>query len=557
MSSVGSPGRRGELSGTAHLYQGSGLSGYVGKLSEVSWIKRITDHLTDSLPASNQEISWNLLNDILDADVEFSFFTDEEYLLAVDEDYVEPLQLPHINTAVLLSEAYFHCVNGDFYFIEREAFLAELMAIYRAGQPPSWPQRPFLGICNMVWAIAARWMHIVGLAERINLENHILFFARSRSLGLDHRIQFDHPDVQTVQGMGLMVFYLLNNNSIQRAWGFLGQSIRHAVAHGLHLRPANDIPESEQDKRMKLWNSLYRLETLLSVVTGRPQCIQANDIMMPERVSHQNLFSMELSASNFDSPLPWSDMRAAWLKFLGPDQLVATSFTGGMVPWAFFIGTRREPSPGQFPAIMELCHLSAEVSTRLFTVVREHTWFDVQSAMRQLEAKLHAWHQRLPDELKIDYQDTVDFDPRARLDLAMAFYSLKIILYRSCLCEIQIEHESRDSRDFNRACARYCVEAAVQMVGLLPDQASISQVLQVFPWWAMLHYLCQAITVLILELCLGMQHVPQARKVVLAASRKALTYLSEMSGTLTSAMKAWTILNPLFEKAAQRLDGRP
>ena len=117
---------------------------------------------------------------------------------------------------MLLSEAFFHAIHGAFYFVEREQFLNGLMTVLAAGSIPSWSQRPFLAVCNLVWATAARWLQMTGLGERVDAEDHLVYYARARSLGLDHRIHVDHTDVQMVQGMGILAFYLLINNSIQR-----------------------------------------------------------------------------------------------------------------------------------------------------------------------------------------------------------------------------------------------------------------------------------------------------------------------------------------------------
>lgn len=47
-------------------------------------------------------------------------------------------------------------------------------------------------------------------------DTHQDYYARARALGLDHRVVFDHPDIDQVQGMGLLSLYLLFNGSVTR-----------------------------------------------------------------------------------------------------------------------------------------------------------------------------------------------------------------------------------------------------------------------------------------------------------------------------------------------------
>ncbi len=290
-------------------------------------------------------------------------------------------------------------------------------------------------------------------------------------------------------------------------------------------------------------------------MTGRPQCVSFLDVAVPRDVfqaSHSKAGSTSLGV---DKPSSWLDAHSLWLDFLGADRLVAAAFSGGIVDWSSFTAVGLGPSQSHFTASMKLCHINDAVGKRLYSAGNEDTWFDVQNTIRDLEARLHDWSQDLPEELKLDHQEWTAFDPRARLELATAFHSLKMMLYRPCLCEIKIEDESDRSHHFNRERARYCVEAAIHMINILPDTLVDHLILQVLPWWTLLHYLCQAAGVLLLELCLNMQHVEANVEIVIQGLRKALNYVFALSGNSKSALKAWNILHPLFEKALQQYNG--
>ena len=216
LADVGSPGRQGELSGVVQLNQGSGLSGYIGKMSDISWIQRVHEHIEGKSLTFIFELPTAQIDHSAEQTSGMSYLVDQDELLSVDEDFVDPYQYPPVSTAMLLSESFFHALHGTFNFVEREQFLNDLMTVQAAGPINTWSQRGFLAVCNLVWATGARWLQMTELGLRSDAEDHLIYYARARALGLDHRIQFDHADVVTVQGMGILAFYLLTNNSIQR-----------------------------------------------------------------------------------------------------------------------------------------------------------------------------------------------------------------------------------------------------------------------------------------------------------------------------------------------------
>lgn len=144
------------------------------------------------------------------------------------EDYVDPHSIPSWQVAQLLTEAYFHSIQGSFRFIEREQFLRALWHIYDHATITTaldWSQRRTLALANVMWAIGAKWMEMTrpGLQNLYEnegsplIENQLMHYARARALGLDHRVQVDHPNLEMVEGMALLSFYLLSNGSIHRS----------------------------------------------------------------------------------------------------------------------------------------------------------------------------------------------------------------------------------------------------------------------------------------------------------------------------------------------------
>jgi hypothetical protein len=145
---------------------------------------------------------------------EFAYFIDETNVWAADEDLVDEWRWPTLEVALLLSEAYFHALQGAFQSLVREIFPEALLAFPRDKAMLSWAERRWLALANLVWATAPQWLHIAHLAGLEHSEDHLIYYARARALGLDHRILIGHHDVERVQAIGLLAFYLLANSSI-------------------------------------------------------------------------------------------------------------------------------------------------------------------------------------------------------------------------------------------------------------------------------------------------------------------------------------------------------
>ena len=143
------------------------------------------------------------------------------------EDYVDASLVPSGRTVQVLTEAYFESVHGAFRFIDREQFLYDFRQIFDGATVPTvfdHLQRSTLATANVTWAIGAKWIEMTQLdrhtlsnnASAPLIENHLVYYARARSLGLDHRMQIDHPSLGSVQGMAILSFYLLSNGSIHK-----------------------------------------------------------------------------------------------------------------------------------------------------------------------------------------------------------------------------------------------------------------------------------------------------------------------------------------------------
>ncbi|KAK7883596.1 hypothetical protein LTR67_011095 [Exophiala xenobiotica] len=144
---------------------------------------------------------------------------------------------------------------------------------------------------------------------------------------------YDHPDLQQIQAMGLLAFFLtpeqlyisVSQTSFPidgitynaRAWTLLGSAIRHAVSLGLHLKVTDaSMGPSEQSERAKIWYSLYTLEVLLAEITGRPKSITVTDATIPVDLITLQGTRAPGPSSRLEDPL-YSYSRSLWLESIG------------------------------------------------------------------------------------------------------------------------------------------------------------------------------------------------------------------------------------------------
>lgn len=320
-----------------------------------------------------------------------------------------------------------------------------------------------------------------------------------------------------------------------RAWTILGHAIRHATALGLQLRvTAGSISPNQKAIRSRTWWALYSMEITLAEFTGRPASVTTLDVSAP-------IDAMRVGA-NLNS-----DQQTQLLVdgIEGQSSPVARSFS--------FSGAGTPPS--HFSCRVRLAILSHRIYSALYSVGGDMSWSDVQDCVRQFNIELQQWQSKLPPELTVAQMQPLVRTADPRIELAMYYWSVRMILYRPCLCAMEgrIENESKASRDFNHAAALACIEAALAMLGLMPDTPDVGEAYRVLPWWSLLHYVCQAAAVLILELTLGVQHCPSQIGELLDGLRKAMLYLRMMSLSSLSAFKAWRVCRQTMTDATNRL----
>jgi hypothetical protein len=204
-----------------------------------------------------------------------------------------------------------------------------------------------------------------------------------------------------------------------------------------------------------------------------------------------------------------------------------------------------------FPQQIRVSMISHEICVSLYSAGLDCTWSEFQDRVSLLESKIRelAFHDIPPSHLKgwPGYS-------RCQLEFQMAVQSLRMLLYRPCLCnwEGRIRDESAASQIFNRQAAQAGIGAARKVFMFLPETPSAHVVYHTLPWWRLLHVICQAAAFLLLELSLQARHAPQQIPEMVKDVRKALTYLEVLSSYSSSASKAYAVISHSLQKVTSR-----
>ncbi|KEF53696.1 uncharacterized protein A1O9_10096 [Exophiala aquamarina CBS 119918] len=526
---------------------GDGTLGFVGKISELSWIARACSYL-DS-PAMQSSNTKENRDDHYSA-TQFNYYTDDDNLLSIDEDLVDALHWPGDVTVKILSEAFFHALHGIFDSFAREQFLTDLDVFSRIPHPLSWDQRRWLGVANLTWAIASKWLNRSMLNDDPTVEGHLVYYARARALGIDHRIMLNYPGLQGVRASGLLSVYLFINGSINKAWILVGLAMRAAICIGLHLKAADGVLKPSQlEERVRLWYSLYSLEVTVSEVFGKPPSLS---------LGYTTVTLDALKSATDENASILSDAvgsKKLWLDFLRSRRNVTQTMRGGQVPWQNLQFVGYTPPEQHRSFRVQLSRLSNRVMTELYMPNQKVTWAETQERIGTLDTELAEWEQSLPEDLSLQSVVPTSTDPRAKIDLALYYYSIRMILFRPCLCHIRIQGESDTSKKFNSNSAWNCVYAAISIVDIFPDDPTPHEAYQLLPWAMLLHYLGQVMAIFILELCLNMEHFGNSANHLTPHVTKAMSYLWCLTSNSLSAYKAWRIYRRMLSVVSEQVDG--
>lgn len=520
----------------------SQTTGFVGMSSEVQWFRTILSQLDmvenmsfGELSIASQQArrnSYGLDMGSIDKVSSFTYYLDGE---SADLDYiVDPHELPTPETARLLLDCYITTVHSAFPILPTRA-LHEFRRYFTQtgkGHPfrlsPKWQV-----ILNLILAIGAKYSHLIKAEWRGDERDHINYQARAKAYGLHEFGLTNYPDIPQIQITGLLSLYYLSVGQISRAWTVMGTALRFAFALGLHIR--NEDPTASPTKKellVRIWWSLYSLERLLTILTGRPSiivdstCSVPLPIAVPEELLTNDVNQMDMLRSE-----------AATTPASSP--ITNRSFSNTTPPTMPRTSRDTAHSGTFFQATVQLRIITQNVLSSLYsagTMIRPLEL--IHQDIFQLGQSLDQWLESLPPEFNFRTPST-QAHQRERTILGMYYRSAKILLTRPCIGGLG--HGSTDQiflAPFARRAAGVCIETANSALDCIDIQPNSRGLYEYGPWWCVVHHLMQALSVFLLGLVF-MDPTPHDIQVLGPYIRKAISLLYTMEDPVAS--KAYLI----------------
>ena len=194
-------------------------TGFMGKNSELVWIQRLSQQaeLTSGSDSSSsisgrarstQEERETLTTRISDV----TYHSDNLPIMVSEQ--VDAYELPPRHIADILFQAYLDTVHPAFPILGKETFVNQYNTF--SGSQGVKPGDNWRAVLNLIFAIAARYAHLIQADWRGDERDHLIYFTRARMLGFNGDSILDHPELQQIQISGLMAFYLASTDQINR-----------------------------------------------------------------------------------------------------------------------------------------------------------------------------------------------------------------------------------------------------------------------------------------------------------------------------------------------------
>ncbi|GAD96257.1 fungal specific transcription factor [Paecilomyces variotii No. 5] len=535
-------------------------TGFMGKNSEVTWMKRLEaeadshddssamrpqdpyphqdrkGHIRQGLPTREERNSITNMNYHLD-----------DLAIASTED-VDPHALPPKDVADKLFYTYLEYVQPSFPIIRKKTFAAQYRHFF--AHPESRPGPKWLAILNMIFAIGFRYCE---LSEK-TLEGDPVYLQRARRLALNGNALFTHPDLQMVQVEALTALYLLASGQINRAWNIAGLAIRSALALGINLRNVDgNTTDESKEARSRLWWSLYYLEHLLAVSTGRVSSISESATSTDPPLPFEENSDQQPDADRVFSKLSYREYRPKGTLF--EDRVEAAST-------AEWLKTVQLNPSLYFFVLVDLTLVSHAVLNTVYTVnALRDGWSQTVARISKFSSKLEVWLSKIPGAYKfpLEGQDR-PFEKedwtKERFSLAISYYSAQITMTRPCLTHPDSRETSPASERKNQHTklgndmAQVCLDSALSLIGLLPEEPDVAWLFRLSPWWCILHHIMQATVIVLIHLSLDTINDGPRVSTVLSAAKKAHRWLTHMANRSLSYQRAFALCDGFIRRIA-------
>ncbi|KAL5043086.1 hypothetical protein BDW71DRAFT_130046 [Aspergillus fruticulosus] len=554
--SVGSLDEVDTLTEDPNRTEESRAAGYIGKESEIAWMQKLETEARKLVRGQEAVTEESIAS--------MSYHVDNHSI--TDPPPVDPRLLPPRPWAARLVDIFFGSIAPSFPLLNRTLFMSQFEAAFSGSAQPT---SKWLAVVNLVFAASAKYYQQAESVAGKDVDDRV-FLSRALTLRTSHHLVLEHADLHEVQIDLLLAIYYLVSGQVNRSWRVNGSAARSAVCLGLNLRAFSEhIDPISKETRTRIWWTIFSLEHLLSGMTGRVPCVDHRAMSLYPPVPYDE--------SDFDDPelkkiLGATDQREKRLRFTidATDEELATR-----TAWLQSI----KPNVSlYFFHLVDLSIITHAAVMAIYSLQasRESHIGRGQSEIPHYQSRLLSWVSNLhPAFTFTDKEDinelSLSKDSRVQVTLALSYYSSQIILSRPCLTRPDLREGTniRFPRSrFGNDTARTCIHSALLLISVLPDEPDIMWMLKKSPWWCILHYIMQALTVLLIQLSIGFvpdddaepsqkegqeqynskRHAPEE---VWNASKKALCWLQCMAKQDPSSGRAFEISEGFMRRIAK------
>ncbi|KAF2018390.1 hypothetical protein BU24DRAFT_169995 [Aaosphaeria arxii CBS 175.79] len=431
------------------------------------------------------------------------------------QEKVARRKVPPFRTAQKLLDCYMDTVQDAFPVLPKAGFRRQFMELY-ASNPGSQPESSpivtdeWLITLNLVFAIAARYLHLVDADWKPNGQEDDVYLSRARVLGLRGVALMANLDSSQVQITALHALYLFSIRDFHRAWVAIGTSIRSAYVLGMHTQKGIS-DEAGNNPLLQAWWGLRCFERTISTVMGYPnfQADDTNSVLL--------LSSPSDMVSPYDEPLP--PMAVSYL--IGRVHISLAAEKALMNLYSF-----GEVRPS-FPSIQRL----------------------TQDLMIQLNGKL----RELPPNLNYFSPESTPLASREQVLLKFQYIATQILILRPCFC--RDDSRSADGVEgYNQRATRTCLAAAKTFTDLLPDHPDGVPLYRADTWWSTVQLVRQTTSILVLELAFGTVVFPETEDTILPRVKRLVRLLRSMKGMDPFAERIYGTILGVLRRLAERDD---
>jgi hypothetical protein len=205
-------------------------AGFVGKSSEIQWLRRLqskTGHtgevLVENQSANEETYSQNAQSRERHQQHESrnptkpilsNFYLDSDDLLP--DLSVRVFDLPSRQMAERLLNSYLTTIQATFPILAEPPFQTQFEQLYASSPHPSSATNTWLGLLNLVFAIGRRHLDLKEEVRSPDDQDHRVYWSRAQFLGVEGIYALGNADITKIQTKGLLALYLLSIGHVNR-----------------------------------------------------------------------------------------------------------------------------------------------------------------------------------------------------------------------------------------------------------------------------------------------------------------------------------------------------